>query len=88
MTLEDTGSGIQDRHGTEIASQLNAPEQAESHPDPRSADSDFAGFVGEGIGLTIVKRLCEILDAGICLESQPGRGTKVMVEFPLEYPES
>lgn len=88
MMLEDTGSGIQDQQGTEIATQLNSPEQTESHPDPQSADSGSAGFVGEGIGLTIVKRLCEILDAGICLESQPGRGTKVTVEFPLEYPES
>jgi signal transduction histidine kinase len=78
---------MQEQQGTEIAVQLDSPEQAESHPDPQSADSGPKGFVGEGIGLTIVKRLCEILDAGICLDSEPGRGTKVTVEFPLGYPD-
>jgi signal transduction histidine kinase len=40
---------------------------------------------GEGIGLSIVKRLCELLDASLELESTPGIGTLFRVTFPLRY---
>ncbi len=41
---------------------------------------------GEGIGLSIVKRLCELLGAGIELESEPGQGTMFRLSFPLDIP--
>jgi signal transduction histidine kinase len=41
---------------------------------------------GEGIGLLIVKRLCEVLDAGLELESVPGSGTTFRVRLPRAYP--
>lgn len=37
---------------------------------------------GEGIGLSIVKRLCELLDATIELVSSGGNGTIIRVAFP------
>jgi signal transduction histidine kinase len=40
---------------------------------------------GEGIGLSIVKRLCELLDASIELESSEGEGTTFRVIFPRRY---
>jgi len=40
---------------------------------------------GEGIGLSIVKRLCELLDASLELESAPGAGTTFRVVFPRSY---
>jgi signal transduction histidine kinase len=40
---------------------------------------------GEGIGLSIVKRLCEMLDATIELKSEPNVGTSVRVLFPRHY---
>jgi signal transduction histidine kinase len=40
---------------------------------------------GEGIGLSIVKRLCELLDASIELETSPGDGTTFRVIFPRHY---
>ena len=40
---------------------------------------------GEGIGLSIVKRLCELLDASIELQSAPGQGTTFRVIFPRRY---
>jgi len=41
---------------------------------------------GEGIGLSIVKRLCELLDASLELETAPGSGTTFRVVFPRAYP--
>jgi len=40
---------------------------------------------GEGIGLSIVKRLCELLDASLELESKVGEGTTFRVLFPRRY---
>lgn len=40
---------------------------------------------GEGIGLSIVKRLCELLDASLEMESRPGEGTIFRVIFPRGY---
>jgi signal transduction histidine kinase len=40
---------------------------------------------GEGIGLSIVKRLCEMLDASLELESSEGEGTTFRIVFPRGY---
>jgi signal transduction histidine kinase len=40
---------------------------------------------GEGIGLSIVKRLCEMLDASLELESSEGEGTTFRMIFPRRY---
>ena len=40
---------------------------------------------GEGIGLAIVKRLCELLDASIEMNSTLGEGTTLRVVFPRSY---
>jgi signal transduction histidine kinase len=40
---------------------------------------------GEGIGLAIVKRLCELLDASLELQTEPGKGTTFRVTFPSTY---
>ena len=40
---------------------------------------------GEGIGLSIVKRLCTLLDATIEISSQLHRGTRFTVLLPLRY---
>lgn len=40
----------------------------------------------EGIGLSIVKRLCELLDAGLELETGAGQGTTFRLSFPPHYP--
>ncbi len=43
---------------------------------------------GEGVGLSIVKRLCELLDAGLELATKPGQGTTFRVILPRSYEES
>jgi signal transduction histidine kinase len=40
---------------------------------------------GEGIGLSIVKRLCELLDASLEMASSADAGTTFRVVFPLRY---
>lgn len=40
---------------------------------------------GEGVGLTIVKRLCELLDASLELATAPGQGTTFRVILPRAY---
>jgi signal transduction histidine kinase len=41
--------------------------------------------IGEGIGLSIVRRLCELLDAGIEVEAEPGKGSTFRIIFPRYY---
>jgi len=41
---------------------------------------------GEGIGLAIVKRLCELLDATVELHTEHGKGSTFRVIFPRQYP--
>ena len=40
---------------------------------------------GEGVGLSIVKRLCELLDASLELATKPGQGTTFRVILPRKY---
>jgi signal transduction histidine kinase len=40
---------------------------------------------GEGLGLSIVKRLCDLLDATIDMSSEPGVGTTFRILFPRRY---
>jgi len=45
----------------------------------------FRGEAGEGIGLSIVKRLCEMLDAKIEMQSVKDEGTTFRISFPRQY---
>lgn len=50
-----------------------------------SLPSTAAQQPGEGVGLTIVKRLCELLDASLELETKPGHGSTFRVMLPRNY---
>jgi len=39
---------------------------------------------GSGLGLSIVKWIAEIHQGGITAESEPGRGTKIIIELPVQ----
>ena len=55
---------------------------AQSYPLPESLQP------GEGVGFSIVKRLCELLDASIELETSPGKGSTFRVVIPRHYHKS
>lgn len=83
MTIKDTGPGLDtsaaalfDRSGgIELPAQDKAPHMKENqHP-------------GEGIGLSIVRRLCELLDSVVEVETAHQRGTLFKLIFPADYPE-
>lgn len=40
---------------------------------------------GEGVGLQIVKRLCDLIDANMDVETQPERGTLVRLRIPTHW---
>jgi signal transduction histidine kinase len=74
-----------------IAAEASA--QDADTPEPQRTSPPAAGSgpgsatlpSGEGIGLSIIKRLCEVLGATLELETAPGHGTTIRVTFPLRY---
>lgn len=98
----DTGPGIARSSGAGIRSVLHEATaiaggaghdgEKETNTPPAATGAPInhlptAPAHGEGIGLSIVKRLCELLDAVVELESEPGRGSAFRVRFPRRYPE-
>ncbi len=73
----------------EHAARLDKKESENLDPAPtltsRSPNEPSHVLGGEGIGLSIVKRLCELLDASLELETSPGAGTTFRVIFPRRY---
>lgn len=51
----------------------------------QSASLPASETLGEGVGLSIVKRLCELLNASLELETSPGKGTTFRVILPRRY---
>ena len=96
LEIADTGPGFHAGPGAPIAGAIEAAThesqeieaQAGGPAAPPRAEPDARAVTqerGEGIGLSIVKRLCEMLDAAIELESRAGEGTTIRVLFPRRY---
>jgi signal transduction histidine kinase len=82
---EATNEARQVENASEHPAQQRTNESAEltaPPPDPRPVHQE----PGEGIGLAIVKRLSELLDATVELVSVPNRGTTVHIVLPRHYP--
>jgi len=80
--------------GTDLAREVeaNAPPGSPVTPVPGSSSSPNLPEVpaayrppGEGIGLSIVKRLCELLEAGLEVSTEAGKGTTFQVSLPRRY---
>lgn len=97
LCVQDTGAGLARTSDTPLA-QVISEATRESHaisglteqmPTELSSATPVSArnhASGEGIGLSIVKRLCELLDASIELQTQRGRGTTFRIVFPSRYP--
>jgi len=79
----EEAKAVEDNSTSANASSANAASAAPlaSQSTHRSTDET----PGEGIGLSIVKRLCELLDASLELETGRGKGTVFRVVFPRHY---
>ncbi len=97
LCVQDTGVGLERAADSPLSQVISAatresrsvrgggnPEDLSSAPTLPS-ESAGARRSGEGVGLSIVKRLCELLDASIELETQRGRGTTFRIVFPSRY---
>jgi signal transduction histidine kinase len=97
VCISDTGPGFHTASGAPIAGALEAtPASDPTTPQQREAGSgnlpvggagtpSLRGEPGEGIGLSIVKRLCDMLDATIEMQSVPEVGTTFRILFPRGY---
>jgi signal transduction histidine kinase len=61
------------------------PNEAETPLAARNDSRPVHQERGEGIGLSIVKRLCELLDASLELDSNPHVGTTFRIVLPRRY---
>lgn len=73
----------------EVSAVLSGEAAASAEPAPtltsRSESASTSHPGGEGIGLSIVKRLCELLDASLELQTSAGSGTTFRVILPRHY---
>jgi signal transduction histidine kinase len=96
LCVMDTGPGFHTDSGQPMARALETADAsrscdpagapgAESKVRSGEAEAPRLEATGEGIGLSIVKRLCEMLDATIELKSTPNVGTSFRILFPRHY---
>jgi len=73
ICVEDTGIGIPEMHHNKIFQHFS---QADG--------STTRQYGGTGLGLTICKRLLELMNGRIWVESSPGKGSKFWIEIKME----
>ena len=91
FSVKDTGPGFHAGPGAPMLSALTdataggrpGPQPAVATPVPDGRD--ISQVQGEGIGLAIVKRLCELLDAAVEFESTIGQGSTFRIVLPRSY---
>lgn len=88
LIVEDSGPGIQADAGSLVSQQLNHSNVMRSTQKALEAEDDSGAWTGEGIGLSIVKRLCELLNISISVESEEGKGTRFLLNVPRNYDEA
>jgi len=73
ISVEDTGIGITDEQKTRLFTSF---EQAEA--------STTRKYGGTGLGLAITKRIVELMDGEVWVESEPGKGSKFIFTFVMK----
>ena len=101
LMIKDTGPGLMAGPGSPLVGDLKAATATARETDDHAAQGDSSHVLpssesatvsspahqqpGEGIGLSIVKRLCELLDASLELTSTAQSGTTFRVVLPCRY---
>ena len=76
MWCQDTGIGIPKEHQERIFERFYRVDK--SHSKERG---------GTGLGLSIVKHGALLHHAKVQVDSEPGKGTKIQIQFPVKSPE-
>ena len=86
FSVEDTGPGMNQALVDQLSHGI-APDGAAAHnPADTFVEKPLLGPAsGEGIGLVIVRKLCDLLRGRLLVESQPGRGSVFRVLLPRRY---
>lgn len=94
FSVQDTGAGMDKAVSEKLAfggSDSSATDRKMSTDDKVGLES-LSGQVsllgsapGEGIGLTIVRQLCSLLQGSLLVESKPGQGSVFRVVLPRHY---
>jgi signal transduction histidine kinase len=93
LIVEDTGGRGHSEAAAPVISELRHIEQGKHAGDasefaaaaPRSVVPPSGRGHGEGIGLSIVKHLCELLDATLEVSGNASGGSTLRVAFPCRY---
>ncbi|GAB2524846.1 sensor histidine kinase [Spirosoma aerophilum] len=91
ISVQDTGPGLPTGNASGIAQALTPTIDSTSgfgEEVPQAAPTETTANVtstGEGIGLSIVKRLCELLRASLDIETKPEVGTLFRVRLPIKW---
>ena len=97
LSIQDMGPGLAAGSALWLSDQLrpaiessatfeeNTPDEVPLPKAAASLPAPVAASEGEGIGLYIVKRLCELLNASLDVETRAGAGTVIRVRFPIQY---
>jgi len=80
--VQDTGPGTDENNAAPLAQEFRPATR--QRPAPLASDA-AASNSGEGVGLMIVKRLCELLDARLELGTEAGRDATFRVILPRRY---
>lgn len=80
LKIRDTGPGLSETQAASLTTQTNASSVKQKEA---VASTEEVETHGEGIGLLIVKRLCQFLDAVIDIETEQDKGTSYEITFPL-----
>jgi signal transduction histidine kinase len=75
ITVSDTGVGIAPEDQARVWEEFLQVEQTQA-----------TRHQGSGLGLPLVRRLCELLGGSITLRSEPGRGSSFTVTLPRRVP--
>lgn len=74
VTVEDTGIGM----SSDFLKRLYEPFAQEKRPESKN-------LMGTGLGLTIVKRIIDLMNGTLKVESEVGKGTRFTIDVPVLF---